>query len=120
MNGLLFNISVLLDVQANLPETSPFFVCQNGFGEHLFSNVYSTWCTLHRIWIGIFFHLIFIINITTNLYFKFLSQSQENLVLSINPHKETKFYGIYVLSNQKFLKSSCELKPFITTFYHQY
>jgi hypothetical protein len=32
----LFNISVLLDVQANLPETSPFFVLQNGFGEHLF------------------------------------------------------------------------------------
>jgi hypothetical protein len=32
----LFNISVLLDVQANLPETSPFFVCPNGFGEHLF------------------------------------------------------------------------------------
>ena len=26
-----------------LPETSPFFVCPNGFGEHLFSNVYSTW-----------------------------------------------------------------------------
>jgi hypothetical protein len=39
----LFNISVLLDVQANLPETSPFFVCPNGFGEHLFSNVYSSW-----------------------------------------------------------------------------
>ena len=35
--------SVLLDVQANLPETSPFFVWHNGFGEHLFSNVYSTW-----------------------------------------------------------------------------
>ena len=29
----MFNISVLL---ANLPETSPFFVCPNGFGEHLF------------------------------------------------------------------------------------
>ena len=40
---ILFNISVLLDVQANLPETSPFFVCPNGFGEHLFSNVYSNW-----------------------------------------------------------------------------
>ena len=40
---ILFNISVLLDVQANLPETSPFFVSQNSFGEHLFSNVYSTW-----------------------------------------------------------------------------
>jgi hypothetical protein len=46
---LFFNISVLLDVQANLPETSPFFVCPNGFGEHLalvstfISNVYSTW-----------------------------------------------------------------------------
>ena len=30
-------------VQANLLETSPFFVCPNGFGEHIFSNVYSTW-----------------------------------------------------------------------------
>jgi hypothetical protein len=39
----LFNISVLLDVQADLPETGPFFVCPNGFGEHLFANVYSTW-----------------------------------------------------------------------------
>ena len=39
----MFNISVLLDVEANLPETSPFFVCPNGFGEHLFSNVYNTW-----------------------------------------------------------------------------
>jgi len=39
----LFDISVLLDVQANLPETSPFFVCPNGFCRHLFSNVYSTW-----------------------------------------------------------------------------
>ena len=37
---ILFNISVLLDIQANLLETSPFFVC---FGEYLFSNVYSTW-----------------------------------------------------------------------------
>ena len=36
----MFNISVLLDVQANLPETSPFFVCPIGLGEHLFSNVY--------------------------------------------------------------------------------
>ena len=35
----MFNILVLLDVQANLPETSPIFVCSNGFGEHLFSNV---------------------------------------------------------------------------------
>jgi len=40
---ILLNISVLLDVQANLPETSPFFVCPNGFGEYLFSNVYSIW-----------------------------------------------------------------------------
>ena len=39
---ILFNISVLL-VQANLPETSPFFVCTNGFDKHLYSNVYSTW-----------------------------------------------------------------------------
>ena len=38
----MFNISVLLDVQANLPETSPFFVYPNGFGGHLFSNVYSS------------------------------------------------------------------------------
>jgi hypothetical protein len=37
----LFDISVLVDVYANLPETSPFFVCPNGFGEHLFSNVYT-------------------------------------------------------------------------------
>ena len=37
---ILFNISVLLDVQTNLPETSQFFVCPNGFGEHRFSNVY--------------------------------------------------------------------------------
>ena len=28
---ILFNISVLLDVQANLPETS-----RNGFGDHLY------------------------------------------------------------------------------------
>ena len=26
-----------------MSETSPFFVCPNGFGEHLYSNVYSTW-----------------------------------------------------------------------------
>ena len=39
---ILFNISVLLEVQANLSETSPFFGCLNGIGEHLFSNVYST------------------------------------------------------------------------------
>ena len=39
----MFNISVLLDELANLPETSQFFVCPNGLGEHLFSNVYSTW-----------------------------------------------------------------------------
>ena len=37
----LFNISVLLDVFANLPETSPFFVSPNSFGEHLFSNIHS-------------------------------------------------------------------------------
>ena len=41
--SILFNVSVLLDVQANLPETSPFFVCPNSFGKHLFSNVYSTY-----------------------------------------------------------------------------
>ena len=40
---ILFNISVLLDVQANLPVSSPFFVCPIGFGELLFSNVYSTY-----------------------------------------------------------------------------
>ena len=39
----MFNISVLPDVQANLPETSPFFACPNVFGDHLFSNVFSTW-----------------------------------------------------------------------------
>ena len=39
---ILFNISVLLDEEANLPETSPFFACPNGFGEHLFWNIYST------------------------------------------------------------------------------
>jgi hypothetical protein len=33
----------LLDVQANLPKSSPFFGCPNGFGEHHFSNVYNTW-----------------------------------------------------------------------------
>ena len=43
LDSYLFNTSVLPDVQANLPEKSPFFVCPNGFGEHLFSNVYSTW-----------------------------------------------------------------------------
>ena len=32
---------MLLDVQANLAETSPFFVYLNGFGEHLFSNIDS-------------------------------------------------------------------------------
>ena len=38
---ILFNILVLLDVQANLPEANTFFVCPKGFVEHLFSNVYS-------------------------------------------------------------------------------
>ena len=32
-----------LDVKANLPETSPFFICPNGCVEQLSSNVYSTW-----------------------------------------------------------------------------
>ena len=36
---VLFNILVLLDVQANLPKTSPYFVCPNAFGENLFSYV---------------------------------------------------------------------------------
>ena len=40
---ILFNISILPDVQANLSDTSPFFVCPNGFGEHLFANFHSTW-----------------------------------------------------------------------------
>ena len=40
---ILANILVLLDVQANLPETSLFFSCPNGFGKNLFSNVYNTW-----------------------------------------------------------------------------
>ena len=30
--NILIDISFLLDVQADLPETSPFFVCPNGFG----------------------------------------------------------------------------------------
>ena len=30
-------------VQANLPETSPFFICPNDLGKHLFPNVYRTW-----------------------------------------------------------------------------
>ena len=38
------NISVLLDVQANLPETSPFFVYPNGFGEHLFQGTNQKSC----------------------------------------------------------------------------
>ena len=42
----MFNINV----QANLPETSPFFVCPNGFDEHLFSNVYSAW--MYNIGVG--------------------------------------------------------------------
>jgi hypothetical protein len=37
------DLRFLLEIQVILPETSPFFVCPNGFGEHLFSNVYSTW-----------------------------------------------------------------------------
>ena len=40
---ILFNISVLLDVQANLPETSPFLFAQMALVQALFSNVYSTW-----------------------------------------------------------------------------
>ena len=43
MIPILFNISILLDVQAYLQETSPFFVCPNGFGGHFFTNVYITW-----------------------------------------------------------------------------
>ena len=39
----MYNISVLLDLQANLPETSPFLVCPNGFGEYFLKIVYSTW-----------------------------------------------------------------------------
>ena len=35
----LFNISVLIDIQFNLPEISPFLVCPNGLGEHLFSKI---------------------------------------------------------------------------------
>ena len=38
-----FNISVLLDVKANLTKISLFFVCPIGFDEHLVLNVYSTW-----------------------------------------------------------------------------
>ena len=39
----LFMILVLLDVKANLPETSPFFICPNGCTEQLSSNAYDTW-----------------------------------------------------------------------------
>ena len=34
---------LLLGVQANLPETSSFFICPNGCAEQLPSVVYSTW-----------------------------------------------------------------------------
>ena len=37
-------------VQANLLESCPFFVCPNGFDEHLFSNVYSAW--MYNIGVG--------------------------------------------------------------------
>ena len=43
MITILFNISILLDVQANLPVTSPFFVCPNGFDEHLFQIIIVLW-----------------------------------------------------------------------------
>ena len=33
---ILFNISLLPDIQANQPETSQLFDSKNGFGEHLF------------------------------------------------------------------------------------
>ena len=39
-SGLRFRFLFLLDIQANLLETSLVFVCQNGFGEHLFSNAF--------------------------------------------------------------------------------
>ena len=35
---IVFNIPVLLDVQANLPEISPFSVCPNG--EHFFFQMF--------------------------------------------------------------------------------
>ena len=37
------NVKSLLDVQASLPETSPFFVCPNVCSEQLFLSVVSTW-----------------------------------------------------------------------------
>jgi hypothetical protein len=38
------NILLLLDVQTNLPETSQFFVCPNGWADQLLYSVYnSTW-----------------------------------------------------------------------------
>ena len=42
---LLYELTfyVLHDLQANLPQTSPFSICPNGFSEKLPSNVYSTW-----------------------------------------------------------------------------
>ena len=67
----MFHISVLLDLQANLPKTCTFFVCPNGFGEHLFSNVCSmylgcitliTWCLLHIFSRSKFFAWIVITN----------------------------------------------------------
>ena len=36
-------VLVLLDVKANLPETSPFFICPNGCAEQLSSSPYDTW-----------------------------------------------------------------------------
>ena len=40
---------VLHDLQANLPQTSPFSICPNGFSEKLPSNVYSTWDVRYRV-----------------------------------------------------------------------
>ena len=39
----LFMILVLLDVKANLPETSPFLICPNDCTEQLSSSAYYTW-----------------------------------------------------------------------------
>ena len=48
---ILFEILFLLDIEANLSETRSFFVCPNGFGEHLLANVYSTWDVLLCVWV---------------------------------------------------------------------
>jgi hypothetical protein len=40
---IVSDLRVLLEIQAILPETSPFLSAQMAVLEQLFSNVYSTW-----------------------------------------------------------------------------